>query len=154
QGLEEVLDEDYLHYRIESTAYLGARLQERGIPILTPPGGHAVYLDALRFCPHIPPEQFPGQSITCALYLEGGVRAVEIGSVMFGKTDENGSFIPASMELVRLAIPRRVYTRSHMDYVVEVTENVYRSRETLRGMRIVYSSPMLRHFTARFEPVL
>ncbi|MBI5647059.1 MAG: tryptophanase [Ignavibacteriae bacterium] len=150
QGLEEVLDEDYLHYRIRSTAYLGNKLTERGIPILQPPGGHAVYLDAARFCPHIKPEQFPAQSITCALYLDGGVRAVEIGSVMFGRTLEDGSFEAPPMELVRLAMPRRVYTQSHVDYIIEVVEHVFQRRESLKGLRLTYEAPMLRHFTARF----
>jgi len=150
QGLEEILDEEYLHYRIKSTEYLGRKLDELGIPILLPPGGHAIYLDARRFCPTIPPEQFPAQSITCALYEDGGIRAVEIGSVMFGRT-ENGSFVPPPMELVRLAIPRRVYTQSHVDYVIEVVAHVHERRNELTGLRLTYEAPMLRHFTARFE---
>lgn len=150
-GLEEVLDEDYLHYRIRSTAYIGEHLTKRGIPILQPPGGHAVYLDAKRFCVHIPPEEFPGQAITCALYEDGGVRAVEIGSVMFGKALEDGTIVSPPMELVRLAFPRRVYTQSHMDYVLEVVEHVFERRSELRGFRLVHEAPILRHFTARFE---
>ncbi len=152
QGLEEVLDEHYLTYRLRSVEYLGEKLTRAGVPILLPPGGHAIYLDARRFAPHIPPEQFPGQSIVCELYCAGGIRSVEIGSVMFGKTDrESGAFVPPPMELVRLAIPRRVYTQSHIDYVIESVIEVYRMRDRLRGMRIVYEAPMLRHFTARFE---
>lgn len=151
QGLEEVLEEDYLHYRITSTAYLGNKLTELGVPILLPPGGHAIYLDATRFCPHIPAAQFPAQAINCALYLDGGVRASEIGSLMFGKTLADGSFAGAAMELVRLAIPRRVYTQSHIDYVIEVVQHVYARRAALRGLRLTYAAPMLRHFTARME---
>lgn len=151
QGLEEVLDEHYLTYRIRSVEYLGEKLTQAGVPILQPPGGHAIYLDARRFAPHIPPPQFPGQSIVCALYCAGGIRSVEIGSVMFGKTEKDtGRFIPPPMELVRLAIPRRVYTQSHIDYVVETVVDVFRERDALRGMKIVYEAPMLRHFTARF----
>ncbi len=151
QGLEEVLEEDYLHYRITSTAYLGNKLTELGVPILLPPGGHAIYLDATRFCPHIPAAQFPAQAISCALYLDGGVRASEIGSLMFGKTLADGGFAGAAMELVRLAIPRRVYTQSHIDYVIEVVQHVYARRAALRGLRLTYAAPMLRHFTARME---
>ena len=153
QGLEEVLEEDYLKYRIRSVEYLGEKLVEYGIPILEPPGGHAIYLDAKRFAPHIPPEQYPGQSIVCELYLEGGIRAVEIGSVMFGKYDNDGKLIPAKLELVRLAIPRRVYTQSHMDYVIEVIQEVFAKRDKLRGMKIIEEAPMLRHFTAKFDYV-
>ncbi|CUU05393.1 tryptophanase [Candidatus Thermokryptus mobilis] len=154
QGLEEVIDENYLVYRIRSVEYLAEKLIERGIPVLIPPGGHAVYLDARRFAPHIPPEQFPGQSIVVELYRVGGIRGVEIGSVMFGRKDkETGKFIPHTMELVRLAIPRRVYTQSHIDYVVEVITEVYKNRDKLKGYRIVWEAPLLRHFTARFEPI-
>jgi tyrosine phenol-lyase len=153
QGLEEVLEEDYLKYRIRSVEYLGEKLIQSGIPILEPPGGHAIYLDAKRFAPHIPPEQYPGQSIVCELYLEGGIRAVEIGSVMFGKYDKDGKLIPAKLELVRLAIPRRVYTQSHIDYVIEVIQEVFTKREKLRGMKIVEEAPILRHFTAKFDYV-
>ena len=154
QGLQEVLDENYLRYRIKSTEYLGDKIREAGIPILEPPGGHAIYIDAKRFAPHIPPYQYPGQSIVCELYLEGGVRSVEIGSVMFGKYDkETGKLISPPMELVRLAIPRRVYTQSHIDYLAEVIIEVYKKRDSLKGYKIVYEAPMLRHFTAKFEPI-
>ena len=151
QGLEEVLDESYLQYRIRSVEYLGERLVAAGVPIIEPPGGHAIYIDAKRFLPDIPPEKFPGQSIVGSLYIEGGIRSVEIGSVMFGKYDEQGKLIPPPMELVRLAIPRRVYTQSHIDYVLEVIIETYKNRNNLRGFKIVYEAPMLRHFTARFE---
>jgi tyrosine phenol-lyase len=153
QGLEEILDEHYLQYRIRSVEYLGEKLVAAGVPIIEPPGGHAIYMDAKRFLPNIPQEQFPGQSITCALYVEGGIRAVEIGSVMFGKYDKNGKLIPPPMELVRLAIPRRVYTQSHIDYVLEVILEVYKKRSSLKGYRITYETPMLRHFTAQFEEI-
>lgn len=153
QGLLEVLDEHYLQYRIRSVEYLGEKLIVAGVPIIEPPGGHAIYIDAKRFTPHLPPEQYPGQSIVCELYIEGGVRAVEIGSVMFGKYDKNGKLIPAMMELVRLAIPRRVYTQSHIDYLIEVISEVYNRRKDLKGYKIIYEAPMLRHFTAKFEPI-
>lgn len=154
QGLEEILDEHYLTYRIRSVEYLGEKLLQEGVPILQPPGGHAIYLDAKRFVPHIPQHQFPGQSLVCALYSTGGIRSVEIGSVMFGKTDPHtGAFKPPDLELVRLAIPRRVYTQSHIDYVIETVRDVYKDRKALSGYRIVYEAPMLRHFTARFEPI-
>ncbi|MCF8260058.1 MAG: tryptophanase [Melioribacteraceae bacterium] len=152
QGLEEVMDEHYLEYRIRSTAYLGEKMLVNGIPIIEPPGGHAIYIDAKRFLPHIPQNLFPGQSIVCELYLQGGIRAVEIGSVMFGKYDKKtGEPISPDMELVRLAIPRRVYTQSHIDYVAEVLIDVYKNRNNLRGYKFTYEAPMLRHFTARFE---
>jgi tyrosine phenol-lyase len=151
QGLEEVLDESYLQYRIRSVEYLGERLVAAGVPIIEPPGGHAIYIDAKRFLPDIPPEQFPGQAIVGSLYIEGGIRSVEIGSVMFGRYDEKGKLIPPPMELVRLAIPRRVYTQSHIDYVIEVIIETFKNRKSLRGYKIVYEAPMLRHFTARFE---
>ncbi len=153
QGLEEVLEEDYLRYRIRSVEYLGEKLIASGIPIIEPPGGHAIYIDAKRFAPHILVEQYPGQSIVCELYLEGGIRSVEIGSVMFGKYDKNGKLIPAKLELVRLAIPRRVYTQSHIDYVIEVIQEVFAKRDKLRGMKIIYEAPILRHFTAKFDYV-
>lgn len=153
QGLLEIVDESYLQYRIRSVAYLGEKLIAAGVPIIEPPGGHAIYIDAKRFLPDIPAEQFPGQSIVAELYLEGGIRAVEIGSVMFGKYDKNGKFIPSMMELVRLAIPRRVYTQSHIDYLIEVIVEVYKNRDKLKGYKITYEAPMLRHFTARFEPI-
>ena len=153
QGLLEIVDEHYLQYRIRSTEYLGERLVAAGVPIIEPPGGHAIYIDAKRFLSNIPAEQYPGQSIVCELYLEGGVRSVEIGSVMFGKYDKNGKLIPAMMELVRMAIPRRVYTQSHIDYLIEVIIEVYKNRDKLKGYKITYEAPMLRHFTARFEPI-
>lgn len=151
QGLEEILDEHYLQYRIRSVEYLGEKMVAAGVPIIEPPGGHAIYIDAKRFLPGIPSEQFPGQSIVVELYIEGGIRAVEIGSVMFGKYDADGKLIPPPMELVRLAVPRRVYTQSHIDYVLEVILEVYRKREFLKGYKLSYEAPMLRHFTARFE---
>jgi len=153
QGLEEIVDENYLKYRIRSVEYLGEKLLSAGIPIIEPPGGHAIYIDAKGFLPHVPPEQYPGQSIVCALYTEGGIRTVEIGSVMFGKYDDDGYLISPPMELVRLAIPRRVYTQSHIDYVAEVAIEVFKKRKELPGYVIVYEAPMLRHFTAQFEPL-
>jgi tryptophanase len=154
QGLDEVLDEDYLKYRIRSVAYVVDKLDAMGVPVFKPAGGHAVYLDAAAFLPQIPPHRFPGQALACALYLEGGVRACEIGSVMFGKTDPaTGDFQPAPMELVRLAIPRRVYTQSHMDYVVECIGELFSRRDKIKGMRIVQEPPLLRHFTAVFDPL-
>jgi len=153
QGLEEVVDENYLQYRIRSTEYLGEKLVEYGVPIIEPPGGHAIYIDAKRFLPNVPAHQYPGQSIVCSLYVEGGIRACEIGSVMFGKTDKEGTFHPSMMELVRLAIPRRVYTQSHFDYLIEVIKETYDKRNELKGVKIVYEAPMLRHFTAKFEPL-
>jgi tryptophanase len=150
-GLEEVLNEDYLTYRLRSTAYLAERAVAAGVPVVQPPGGHAVYLDAQALLPHIPPAQYPAQSLGVALYRLGGVRGVEIGSVMFGKVQADGSEIPAAMELVRLAIPRRTYTQSHVDYVGEVIAAVAAIKADLRGYRIVEQGPWLRHFTARFE---
>lgn len=149
QGFVEVLDEHYLEYRIGQIKYLGNKLIEAGVPILVPTGGHAVYLDAKRFAPHIEPEYFPGQSILCELYIVGGIRAVEIGSLMFGKKDENGNHIAPPMELVRLAIPRRVYTQAHTDYVAEACIEVYEKRDKLRKMKLIYESKYLRHFTAK-----
>ena len=153
QGLDEVLDEHYLQYRIRSTAYLGERLAEHGVPILQPPGGHAIYLNAKKFLPHIPLDRYPGQSLSVELFRRGGIRSVEIGSVMFGKYDAEGKLVPARMELVRLAIPRRVYTQSHIDYVIEAVVEVFANRAALPGYRIVEEPPMLRHFTAKFEPI-
>jgi tryptophanase len=153
QGLLEIVDEHYLQYRIRSIEYLGERLVAAGVPIIEPPGGHAIYIDAKRFLPNIPADQYPGQSIVAELYLEGGVRAVEIGSVMFGKYDNNGKLIPAMMELVRMAIPRRVYTQSHIDYLIEVVIEVFKNHDKLKGYKITYEAPMLRHFTAKFEPI-
>jgi tyrosine phenol-lyase len=154
QGLEEVLDEHYLTYRIRSVEYLGEKLISAGVPILKPPGGHAIYLDAKAFAPHIPQHQYPGQSIVCELYRWGGIRSVEIGSVMFGKYDlRTGKLLSPAMELVRLAIPRRVYTQSHIDYVIECVSELYANRTNLKGYEIVYEAPVLRHFTARFRPL-
>ncbi|HCM26398.1 MAG: tyrosine phenol-lyase [Treponema sp. GWB1_62_6] len=153
QGLEEILDEDYLRYRVRTAEYLGERIVAMGVPIIEPPGGHAVYIDAKRFVPDIPAGQFPAQAVSCALYLEGGVRTVEIGSVMFGKRDAEGRHIAPPMELVRMALPRRVYTQSHIDYVIEVVEEVWKRRAELKGLRFTYEAPVLRHFTARFEPL-
>jgi tryptophanase len=154
QGLEEILDENYMTYRIRSVEYLGDKLLKAGVPILQPPGGHAIYIDAKRFVPHIPPHQYPGQAIVSELYRVGGIRTVEIGSVMFGKTDkQTGKFIPPQLELVRLAIPRRVYTQSHIDYVIECVIEVYEKRSEMRGFEITYEAPLLRHFTAQFKPL-
>jgi tryptophanase len=130
---------------------LGEKIRALGVPVIYPIGGHAVYVDAKRLYPHIPPEQFPGQALVCALYQTGGVRTVEVGSVMFGKYDAKGAFVPAQQELVRLAIPRRVYTQSHMDYVIEVFDAVQRRRAEAKGYRITHEPPFLRHFTAHFE---
>ncbi len=153
-GLEEVLDEDYLNYRIISTQYLGTHISSAGVPIVQPPGGHAIYIDAKAMFPHIPPLEYPGQALSCELYRWAGIRAVEIGSVMFGRRDpQTGQETPAVMELVRLAIPRRVYTQSHIDYVVEAILEVYERRDALRGFRITHQAPFLRHFSARFEPL-
>jgi tryptophanase len=152
-GLYEALAEDYLLYRITSTTYLGRHISERGVPIVQPPGGHAVYLDAAAFFPHIPPIELPGQALVVELYREAGIRAVEIGTVMFGRRDPaTGLESTAPMELVRLAIPRRVYTQSHVDYVVEAILNVFERRDRVRGYRFVEQAPFLRHFTARFAP--
>ena len=154
QGLEEVLDEQYLKYRVHSVKYVGEQMSRLGIPIFQPPGGHAIYLDAKAFLPYIPPQEYPGQALACELYLHGGIRSCEIGSVMFGKTDpKTGAFQPARLELVRLAIPRRVYTQSHMDYVSECVGEVFQMRDSLKGMRMVFEPPVLKHFTARFEPL-
>jgi tyrosine phenol-lyase len=153
QGLKEVLDENYLQYRLRSVEYLGERLTRMGVPIVRPPGGHAIYIDARAFLPHIPVEEFPGQALVVELFRAGGIRSVEIGSVMFGKRDSSGKFIPARMELVRLAIPRRVYTQSHIDFVIEAMGEVVGRKNQLRGYKIVEEAPMLRHFTAKFAPV-
>jgi tryptophanase len=152
QGLREVVDEDYLRYRIRSTAYLGDALAADGIPVVRPIGGHAVYLDARALLPQIPPLQYPGQALAVALYAEGGIRGCEIGTVMFGRHPD-GSETPAAMDLVRLAIPRRTYTQSHVDYVIEVVRYVAKRAADLRGLRIVEEPAALRHFTARFAPV-
>lgn len=144
-GIQEALQEDYLRYRIASTAYLGNHISSAGVPIVQPPGGHAIYIDARTFLPDIPSNQFPGVALAAELYLEGGVRSVEIGTLMFAAA--------AQMDLVRLAIPRRVYTQSHIDYLVEVILEVYRKREQIKGMRLIYEAPFLRHFTAHLEPL-
>jgi tyrosine phenol-lyase len=143
-GIQEALEEDYLRYRIASTAYLGSHIAEQGVPIVQPPGGHAIYIDARAFLPHIPQNEFPGVALGAELYLEGGIRSVEIGSLMFGAA--------ARMDLVRLAIPRRVYTQSHIDYVVEVILEVWKNRERIKGLKLTYEAPFLRHFTARLKP--
>jgi tyrosine phenol-lyase len=144
-GLNEALAEDYLHYRIASTAFLGNHIAKEGVPIVQPPGGHAIYIDARAFLPHIPVSQFPGVALAVELYLEGGIRSVEIGSLMFGDN--------ARMDLVRLAIPRRVYTQSHIEYVVEIILDVWRRREKITGYELVHQAPFLRHFTARLKPL-
>ena len=152
RGLREVLDENYLRYRVGQVEAFGARLTELGIPIMRPTGGHAVYIDAKRLLPDIPPLEFPAQALSVALYREGGVRGVEIGSVMFGSFDpETGAAVPAPMELIRLAIPRRVFTNSHLEYVAGVLERIKDMRGELRGFRMTYAPKLLRHFTARFE---
>jgi len=154
RGLWEGLDEYYLAYRIAHTRYLADRLVEEGIPILEPAGGHAVYLDVKRFLPHVPQRELPGQVLACMLYLEGGIRGVEIGSVMFAREEpQTGATAYPALELVRLAIPRRVYTQAHLDYVVEVCKRLYEKRDQMRGMRYTYAPSLLRHFTARFEPL-
>jgi tryptophanase len=144
-GIQESLQEDYLRYRIASTGYLGNHLSEHGVPIVLPPGGHAIYLDARAFLSHVPQSQFPGVALAAELYLEGGIRSVEIGTLMFAEA--------AKMDLVRLAIPRRVYTQSHIDYVVEIILQVWQRREQIKGLRLTYEAPFLRHFTAHLEPV-
>ena len=154
RGLWEGLDEQYLAYRIAHTRYLADRLAEENLPILEPPGGHAVYLDVKRFLPHIPQRELPGQALACALFLEGGIRGAEMGSVAFARENsETGETIYPVLELVRLAIPRRVYTQAHLDYVVEVCKRIHERRDQMRGMRYTYAPPLLRHFTARFEPL-
>jgi tryptophanase len=152
-GLKEVMDESYLQYRIRSIEYLAQKLIGAGVPIMQPAGGHAVYLDAKKFLSHVPVSQYPGQALVGALYLHGGIRSVEIGSLMFGKYDGNGNLIPAALELVRLAIPRRVYTQSHIDYVAEVIIEVFNDRDKIMGLVIVEEAHMLRHFTAKLRPV-
>jgi len=151
QGLAEILDEHYLTYRLRSVAYLGDGLRRSGVPIVEPPGGHAVYVDAKKFLPHIPPSRYPAQTLVCELYRTGGIRSVEIGSLMFGRS-QNGTFVPAAMELVRLALPRRVYTQSHIDFVIEVFADIAQRASTLRGLRLLESNPRLAHFTAKLEP--
>ncbi len=158
-GLNEVMDENYLQYRIRSIEYLTNKLIEAGVPVMQPAGGHAVYIDAKQFLSHIPVEQYPGQALVAALYEHGGIRSVEIGSLMFGKYacpekggDENNKLISAQMELVRLAIPRRVYTQSHIDYVAEVIIEVFNKRNEIKGLIITEEAAMLRHFTAKLKP--
>jgi tryptophanase len=151
QGLHEVLEEPYLKYRIRSTEYLAEQVLAAGVPIIEPPGGHAVYIDARRLLPHVPPLEYPGIALANALYVEAGVRAVEIGTVMFG-LHPDGSETPAAMDLVRLAIPRRVYTQSHIDYVAEAVIHVAAMKAQLRGYRITSSPTVLRHFSASFVP--
>jgi tryptophanase len=152
-GLTEVFDPDYLHYRIKSIAYLGEHLKAKGIPVVWPIGGHAVYVDAKKLYPHIPINEFPGQALVCNLYRKGGIRCVEVGSVMFGTYDEQMNLIPAQNELVRLAIPRRVYTQSHIDYVLDIFDEILEDKEQSKGFKIVYEPPFLRHFTALFDPI-
>ena len=152
-GLKEVMEESYLQYRIRSIEYLTEKLIEANVPVMQPAGGHAVYLDAKEMLPHIPCHQYPGQALVSALYIEGGVRGVEIGSLMFGKYDKNGNLIPAMMELVRLAIPRRVYTQSHIDYVAEVIIEVNKNRENIKGLKIESEAPALRHFTVHMKEI-
>lgn len=152
-GLREVLDEDYLEYRLATVRYLAEGLNRTGIPTVQPPGGHAVYIDARRVLPHIPPDEFPGQALACELFLAGGIRSCEIGSVMFGKRRPGGGFRPAQLELVRLALPRRVYTQSHVDRILEIAEEVADRAPRLRGLRMTWCPPYLRHFTARFAPL-
>jgi tryptophanase len=150
-GLNEALDEDYLRYRIRSIEYLAEKLLEAGVPLVTPAGGHALYLDAKRMLPQIPASEYPAWALSLVLYLEGGVRAAEIGSVMFGRKPD-GSESPAELELVRLAFPRRVYTQSHVDYVAEVVQHVHAMAHRIRGVRIVEAPAVLRHFTAHMAP--
>ncbi len=152
QGLSECVDDDYLRYRVRSVAYLGEALEAAGVPVVVPFGGHAVFVDAREMLPHIEPLRYPGQALACALYAEGGVRACEIGTVMFGMRPD-GTEVPAAMDLVRLAIPRRTYTQSHIDYVIEVVERVAARATELPGLRIVSQPTQLRHFTARFAPL-
>lgn len=152
-GLNEVMDENYLEYRIKSIEYLSHILIDAGVPIMQPAGGHAVYLNAREFLNHIPVNQYPGQALVCELYKEGGIRSVEIGSLMFGKYDDFKQLIPAQLELVRLAIPRRVYTQSHIDYVAEVILEVFSKCDAIEGLQIIEEAPILRHFTAKLKPI-
>jgi len=152
QGLTEVVNEDYLRYRVRTNEYIVERLDKMGIPVVKPAGGHAVFIDARAWLPHIPPLEYPGQAVACALYEVGGIRACEIGTVMFGRQPD-GTEIPAKLDLVRLAMPRRVYTQAHADYIVEVCEEIAKTSRELRGYKIVEEPPALRHFTAKFEPL-
>ena len=152
QGLTEIIDEDYLRYRLRSMAYIGERLEAMGVPTVRPTGGHAVFVDARALLSHIPPSQYPGQALAVALYVEGGIRSCEIGTVMFGLRPD-GTEVEAPMDLVRLAFPRRVYTQSHADYIVEVFEEIAARKDSLRGMRITWQPAAMRHFTAKFAPL-
>lgn len=152
QGLTEIIDEDYLRYRLRSMAYIGERLEAMGVPIVRPTGGHAVFIDARRLLPHIPPKEYPGQALAVALYLEGGIRSCEIGTVMFGLKPD-GTEVEAPMDLVRMAFPRRVYTQSHADYIVEVFEEIVARKDELKGMKITWQPTAMRHFTAKFAPL-
>ncbi|HUO12004.1 MAG TPA: tryptophanase, partial [Caulobacteraceae bacterium] len=152
QGLKEIVDEDYLRYRLRTSAYIGERLTALGMPIVKPTGGHAVFVDARRLLPHIPPLEYPGQALAVALYVEGGVRSCEIGTVMFGRRPD-GSEAPAPMDLVRLALPRRVYTQSHADYLIEVFADIAARASELKGYRITWQPSAMRHFTAKFAPL-
>jgi tryptophanase len=153
-GLGEVVSEDYLEFRVSQVAHLGEMLEQAGVPIVKPVGGHAVYVDAKRFLPHIPQAEFPGQALVVALYREHGIRAVEVGSLMFGHRDpKSGRDVFPALDLVRLAVPRRVYTTEHMRYVADSVGDLYRRRAELRGLRLTYEAPTLRHFTARLEEV-
>ena len=152
QGLSEIIDENYLRYRLRTSAYIGERLEAMGVPTVRPTGGHAVFVDARRLLPHIPPSEYPGQSLAVALYQEGGIRSCEIGTVMFGLRPD-GTEVEAPMDLVRLAFPRRVYTQSHADYIVEVFEEIVAKKDSLRGMRITWQPSAMRHFTAQFAPL-
>ncbi len=152
-GIDEGFDQDYLHYRIRSVEFLAEKLRKSGVPVMWPAGGHAVYIDAKKMYPHLPVNQYPAQALVCELYIKGGIRAVEIGSVMFGKYDDQGNLVPARQELVRLAFPRRVYTQSHIEYVAEVFEHLMKNREEINGYKIVEEPLFLRHFTAKLAPV-
>ena len=150
-GLNEALEEDYLEYRIGLTAYLGNRIADAGVPIVQPPGGHAIYIDARAFLPHIPPIQFPGSALAAELFIEGGIRSFEMGTLVFGKCDSEGVEHPGPMDLLRMAIPRRVYTQSHIEHVIDTITKVWRRRDQIRGLELIYQAPTLRHFTARFR---
>ena len=152
QGLTEIVDEDYLRYRVRTNAYIAEKLDTLGIPVVKPAGGHAVFIDARSFLSHIPPLEYPGHALACALYEAGGIRGCEIGTVMFGRKPD-GSEAPAMMDLVRLAMPRRVYTQSHADYIVEVCEELAAKKDQITGMKITWEPPMMRHFTAEFSPL-
>lgn len=154
RGLKEVLEEDYLKFRIGQIAYLGEMLEEAGVPFIKPTGGHAIYLDVKKFLPNLPQKLFPSQALVCELYLAGGIRSVEIGSLMFGsKNPETGEEIYPDLELLRLAVPRRVYTTAHIEYVARTIIDVYNNRDEIKGLKLIYEADILRHFTARLEPV-